>query len=210
MIGLITLNEKCAGARSAGNPHAACEAEGTGNGVTDHPTRARRGKPRIQPRAVLRATAPVLDPTGVLLGQKNGTPALYSSLRQRGVSTQIPQEAACFRPLRVASLPRCSQLSWNRVPATQSLSSGAVRPYPPLTEEKSPLAVLIRPPLTEESLPVAALFRPPLTEEWLLVAPLFRPPLTEEREPLAVLYAPPLTEDQLPLAVLLLPPLTEA
>ncbi len=35
MIGLITLNEKCAGARSAGNPHAACEAEGTGNGVTE-------------------------------------------------------------------------------------------------------------------------------------------------------------------------------
>ncbi len=28
MIGLITLDEKCAGARSAGNPHAACEAEG--------------------------------------------------------------------------------------------------------------------------------------------------------------------------------------
>jgi hypothetical protein len=64
VIGLITLDEKCAGARSAGNPHAACEAEGTGNGVTDHPTRARRGKPRTQPRAVLRATAPVLDPTG--------------------------------------------------------------------------------------------------------------------------------------------------
>ena len=65
MIGLITLDEKCAGARSAGNPHAACEAEGTGNGVTDHPTRARRGKPRTQPSAVLRATAPVLDPTAI-------------------------------------------------------------------------------------------------------------------------------------------------
>ena len=63
MIGLITLDEKCAGARSAGNPHAACEAEGTGNGVTDQPRRARRGKPRRQTRMILRATAPVLDPT---------------------------------------------------------------------------------------------------------------------------------------------------
>ena len=64
MIGLITLDEKCAGARSAGNPHAACEAEGTGNGATDHPRRARKGKPRTQTRKILRATAPVLDPTG--------------------------------------------------------------------------------------------------------------------------------------------------
>jgi hypothetical protein len=30
--GLITLDEKCAGARSAGNPHAACDAAGAGNG----------------------------------------------------------------------------------------------------------------------------------------------------------------------------------
>ncbi len=66
MIGLITLDEKCAGARSAGNPHAACEAEGTGNGATDHPRRARKGKPRTQTRKILRATAPVLDPTGLL------------------------------------------------------------------------------------------------------------------------------------------------
>jgi hypothetical protein len=32
-IGLITLDAKCTGARSAGNPHAACEVEGAGNGV---------------------------------------------------------------------------------------------------------------------------------------------------------------------------------
>ena len=49
-IGPITLGEKCAGARSAGNPHAACEVAGAGNGVTVHPTRARRRKLRIQPR----------------------------------------------------------------------------------------------------------------------------------------------------------------
>ena len=64
-IGLITLGEKCAGARSAGDPHAACEVAGAGNGATDVPKRARRGKPRIRPRDVLRATAPAPDPTCV-------------------------------------------------------------------------------------------------------------------------------------------------
>ena len=59
----ITLDAKRAGARSAGNPHAACEVAGIGNGITDDPTRARRGKPRRQTRGVLRVTAPVLDPT---------------------------------------------------------------------------------------------------------------------------------------------------
>jgi hypothetical protein len=63
LIGPINLDAKCAGKRSAGNPHAAFEEAGAGNGVTDIPKRARRGKPRIQPREILRATAPVLDPT---------------------------------------------------------------------------------------------------------------------------------------------------
>jgi hypothetical protein len=35
MIGLIYLEVKCAGARSAGNPHAAWDAEGAGNGATE-------------------------------------------------------------------------------------------------------------------------------------------------------------------------------
>src|SRR4030095_8863795 len=34
-----------AGARSAVNPHAACDAAGTGNGITVTSTRARKGKP---------------------------------------------------------------------------------------------------------------------------------------------------------------------
>ncbi len=48
-IGLINHVAKCAGARSEGNPHAACEVAGAGNGATDTAKRARRGKPRIQP-----------------------------------------------------------------------------------------------------------------------------------------------------------------
>ena len=50
MIGLINLEMKCAGTRSAGNPHAACDVAGAGNGITNIPSRARRGKPRIQTR----------------------------------------------------------------------------------------------------------------------------------------------------------------
>ena len=72
-ISPITLGEKCVGARSAGNPHAACEEAGTGDGATDILTRARRGKPRIQPREVLRVTAPVLDPTRAW-ERKSGSP----------------------------------------------------------------------------------------------------------------------------------------
>ena len=53
VIGPITLGEKCAGKRSAGNPHAAFEVAGTGNGATARPMRARRGKPRIQTRMIL-------------------------------------------------------------------------------------------------------------------------------------------------------------
>jgi len=44
-IGPITLVVRCAGTRSAGNPHATCDAAGAANG------------------APLRVTAPVLDPT---------------------------------------------------------------------------------------------------------------------------------------------------
>ena len=62
-IGLITLDMKCAGARSAANPHATCDAAGVGDGITELPKRARRWKRRIQPRNFLRIYAPALDPT---------------------------------------------------------------------------------------------------------------------------------------------------
>ena len=39
--------------RYSPNPHAACDVEGAGNGTTDYPSRARRGKLRIQTRVVL-------------------------------------------------------------------------------------------------------------------------------------------------------------
>ena len=55
LIRLITLAANCAGARSAVNPHAACDVADVGNGATANPNRARRGKPRIQAKD---------DPTG--------------------------------------------------------------------------------------------------------------------------------------------------
>ncbi len=64
-IGLITLGVKPLGKRSAGKPHAAFDVAGAGNGATDDPTRARREKSRTQPRDILRATAPALDPTAL-------------------------------------------------------------------------------------------------------------------------------------------------
>ena len=42
-IGHINLAAKCAGARSAGNPHAACEVAGAGNGPTVWLVRHSRG-----------------------------------------------------------------------------------------------------------------------------------------------------------------------
>ena len=35
MIGHINLEVKCTGARSAGDPHAACDVAGVGNGATE-------------------------------------------------------------------------------------------------------------------------------------------------------------------------------
>jgi len=44
MLGLIILGEKCAGKRSAGNPHAAFDVAGAGNGATASRTEARFSK----------------------------------------------------------------------------------------------------------------------------------------------------------------------
>ena len=52
--GPITLDLKCAGARSAGNPHATCDVAGAGNGTTETSNRARRWKRWIQPSGFLR------------------------------------------------------------------------------------------------------------------------------------------------------------
>jgi hypothetical protein len=45
----ITLNVKCAGTRSAGNPHAACDVAGVGNGTVDSPPDSRASSQPYQP-----------------------------------------------------------------------------------------------------------------------------------------------------------------
>ena len=64
-IGHITLGGKCAGARSAGKPHAACDVAGAGNGLTVRLVRHYHRKRGETDRPRLRSTAPALDPTGV-------------------------------------------------------------------------------------------------------------------------------------------------
>jgi hypothetical protein len=64
--GHINRDVKSAGARSAGNSHAACDVAGVGDGITELPKRARRWKRRIQPRNFLRIYAPALDPTSLI------------------------------------------------------------------------------------------------------------------------------------------------
>ena len=63
-IGHITLRGKCAGARSAGKPHAACDVAGAGNGLTVRLVRHSHRKRGETDRPRLRSTAPALDPTG--------------------------------------------------------------------------------------------------------------------------------------------------
>src|SRR6201993_1476029 len=70
MIGPISLEAKQMGARSAGNPHAACDAEGAGNVARPRywDTRRRKGEPtgetnfglnrRASPRPYLRTLSP--------------------------------------------------------------------------------------------------------------------------------------------------------
>ncbi len=60
-IGFITLGTKRSGERCVGNPHAAFDVEGAGNGVTVRSTRARTGKPGRQTRP--RPHAPPRQPS---------------------------------------------------------------------------------------------------------------------------------------------------
>jgi len=69
LIGPIKLDAKCAGKRSAVNPHAAFDEAGTGNGATS-------------------ATAPVLDPTDER-GQETGS---WLGLRHRRCSESCRQQ----------------------------------------------------------------------------------------------------------------------
>ena len=74
VFGHDALDAKCAGARSAGNPHAACEEAGAGNGLTVWLVRHSQRKRGATDRPRLRGTAPALDPTGVRVTLVAGKP----------------------------------------------------------------------------------------------------------------------------------------
>src|SRR5208283_1139074 len=71
--GHITLGVKCAGARSARNPHAACDEAGAGNGLTVELVRHSQRKRGETDRPHLRSTAPAPDPTRWLTAPKGTT-----------------------------------------------------------------------------------------------------------------------------------------
>jgi hypothetical protein len=98
LIGPIKLDAKCAGKRSAVNPHAAFEEAGAGNGATDIPTRARRGKPRIQTRDALPATAPALDPTSRYPPSISASPWVSAKTNCAAVNRAIRARATARSP----------------------------------------------------------------------------------------------------------------
>jgi hypothetical protein len=58
-LGHRSLDEKCAGARSAGNPHAACDVAGAGNGDmvrTEAPALGESSRQRLLPYLLYRAS----------------------------------------------------------------------------------------------------------------------------------------------------------
>lgn len=95
--GHYTLDAKSAGERRARDPHAACDAAGAGNGVTDHPSRARKGKPWARTRDILRATVRALDPTNVNDGEEEPSPRAGPSLQPRQLGTGTHRWEAAVR-----------------------------------------------------------------------------------------------------------------
>ena len=94
-IGHITLRGKCAGARSAGKPHAACDVAGAGNGLTVRLVRHSHRKRGETDRPRLRDTAPALDPIDKLFAFLRSVPRgilrrCHHPWSERSTSTRVP------------------------------------------------------------------------------------------------------------------------
>ena len=95
----------CAGARSAGNPHATCDVAGAGVRFTVRLVRHSQRKRGEMDRPDLRNTAPVLDATkgDGLPGSRDGcdamaralTGALMGSDSTQGAELQLAEAPAC-------------------------------------------------------------------------------------------------------------------
>jgi hypothetical protein len=73
-ISIITLAVNCAGARSAGNPHATCEGAGLETSARFDEGGTPKGNGEQQIGRTYGAMAPVLDPTGVAAPSSNSAP----------------------------------------------------------------------------------------------------------------------------------------
>src|SRR6516225_4131323 len=105
MIGPISPDVKQMGARSAGNPHAACDVEGAGNvarsGYWD--TRRRKGEPTGETNFGLNRRA-VLDPTG------KAVPRPVACDQVRGARGKVSRDRNASEAWRLAAepeLPSC-------------------------------------------------------------------------------------------------------
>src|SRR5215472_9928973 len=103
MIGPISLEAKQMGARSAGNPHAACDAEGAGNVARPRywDTRRRKGEPTGETNFGLNRRASPRP----YRSEGCGNGATVEPLRHRqtkGAATDMPD---LLRPRHIPTLP---------------------------------------------------------------------------------------------------------
>jgi hypothetical protein len=120
-IGHITFEVKCAGARSAGNPHATCDVAVAGNQVTVRLVRHSQRKRGAMDRPNLRTTAPVLDPTGSeILRDANLQTGTWTTLQTTDQNAEIERKAPRYKIL-AAELGLHGSFAQSRI-----LSGGAI------------------------------------------------------------------------------------
>lgn len=74
----MNLDAKCAGTRSAANPHATCDVAEAGNALPDRLVRHSQRKRGETDTPILRGTAPALRPYHVRATRRSGGWLLYS------------------------------------------------------------------------------------------------------------------------------------
>src|ERR1039458_4608584 len=138
-IGHITLDAKQTGTRSAGNPHAACDEAGIGNGFTVRILRHSQRKQGAPARLELRSTAPVLDPTlervleTTASFEARSAPRLYSTvtmvagLRSVAKAMELPPEPNVRAPALDPTDERDGEQEYgpdNEAPADERAGNG--------------------------------------------------------------------------------------
>ena len=118
-IGLITLDPKLAGERSAGNPHATFDEAGNGNQLTVRLLRHSQRKRRETARPHLRSMAPFLDPTfreergnvGIMRSPVRASflPGKFRLTIAEILAEQWPTRSNCSVQTTLSKLPRTKE-----------------------------------------------------------------------------------------------------